>query len=158
MQSTWHPIICEFSNCASSCTYFHIHCNRLAILSFSDFEIVHFSASLSTLIAIIFLSYHFLILKLCVVLQLIPNWLQSTWHPIILEFSNYAPSCTSFHIHCNPIAILSFSNPKIVRCPAFHSTFIAIDLTSDHLWIFKLCVFLHLFPHSLQSTCYHIIL
>ena len=122
LQSTWHPIICEFSNRACSSTYFHIHCNRLAILSFSDFEVVRCPASLSTLIAIDLLSYHSLILKLCVVLQFIPHLLQSTLHLIISDF-------------------------KIVRLPAPLSSFSAIVLPSDHLYIFKLCVFLHLFQN-----------
>ena len=134
------------SNCAYSCTYFHIQCNRLAILSFSDFEILHCPASLSTLIAINLLSCHFLILKFALSCN--------SFHIYcICEFSNCASSCISFHFDCNRLAILSFSNLKIVRFPAIHSTFIAIDLTSDHLGVFKLCPLLHLFPHSLQLAC-----
>ena len=110
LQSTWHPIICEFSNLASSCISFHIHCNRLAILSFS-------------------------ILKICVVLQFIPHLLQSTLHLIICEFSNCASSCTYSHSHCNRLAILSFSDFQIVRLPASLSTFIAIDLLSYYFLI-----------------------
>ena len=138
--------ICKFSNCVSYCTYFHIHCNRLAILSFSDFEILRCPASLSKLIAINLLSYHFLILKLCVVLQFVPHLLHLTWHLIIWEFSNCAFSCISFHINCNQLAIVSF-DCKIVCLPAPLSSFSAIDLPSDHSCIFKLCVFLHVFQN-----------
>ena len=123
---------------------------------FVNFQIVRCPASLSTLIAIDLLSYHFLILKLCVVLQFIPHLLQSTWHPIICEFSNCAPSCISFHIHCNWLVLRSFVNFQVVRLLAPNSTFIAIDLQFYHFLILKLCVVLDLFPHWLQSTCYPI--
>ena len=161
----------------SSCTYFHIHCMRLAIISFSDFEIVRCPAYLSKLIAIDLLSYHFQILKLCVVLQFVPHLLQSTWHLIIWDFSNCAFSCISFHINCNQLAIVSFLIVKLCvflhlyphsvqsTCPliiylssnclfsCISFKIIAIDLSSDNLWIFKLCIVLHLFPHSLQLAC-----
>ena len=81
LKSTWNPIVCEFSNCASSCISFHIHCNRLAILSF-------------------------LILKFCVFLHLYPHSVQSTCPLIIYVSSNCAFSCISFKI----IAIDSSSN------------------------------------------------
>ena len=113
---------------------------------FVNFQIVRCPASLSTLIAIDLLSYHFLILKFALSCN--------SFHIYcICEFSNCASSCISFHFDCNRLAILSFSNLKIVHFPAIHSTFIAIDLTSDHLGIFKLCPLLHLFPHSLQLAC-----
>ena len=117
-------------------------------IAFVNFQIVRLLASLSTLIAIDLLSYHFLILKLCVFLQFIPHLLQLTWHPIIWEFSNCAPSCISFHIHCNWL---------VLRLLAPISTFIARDLPSYHFLILKLCVVLHIFQNWLQSICYPII-
>ena len=123
-------------------------------IAFVNFQTVRLLASLSTLIAIDLLSYHFLILKLCVFLQFIPHLLQLTWHPIIWEFSNCAPSCISFHIHCNWLVLRSFVNFQIVRLLAPNSTFIAIDLQFYHFLILKFCFVLHLFPHWLQSICY----
>ena len=137
------------SNCAYSCTYFHIQCNRLAILSFSNLEIVRCPAIHSTFVAINLTSDHLGIFKLFPLLHLFPHSLQLACPPIICEFSNCASSCTYFHIHCNRLAILSFSDFEILRCPASLSTLIAIHLLSYHFLIFKLCVFLHLFPHSL---------
>ena len=149
---------------ALSSISFHIECNRLAILSFSNLKICVVLQFIPHLL-------HLWIFKLCVFLHLFPHWLQST---AILSFSNIkivryssiqslfiaidltsncAYSCTYFHIQCNRLAILSFSNLEIVRCPAIHSTFVAINLTSDHLGIFKLFPLLHLFPHSLQLAC-----
>ena len=90
-------------------------------------------------------------------LHLFPHSLQSTCHFIIFWFWNCALFCISFNIDCNRLAILSFSNLKIVRCPAIHSSFIAIDFTSHYLWNLKLCPLLHLFPHTLQSTSHPII-
>ena len=157
---------------ALSSISFHIECNRLAILSFSNIklcvilqftpyplqstwlQIVPILALISTFSAIDLLSFHFLTLKLCVVLQFIPHLLQSTWHPIIWEFSNCSPSCISFHIHCNWLVLRSFVNFQIVRLPAPNSTFIAIDLQFYHFLILKFCFVLHLFPHWLQSICY----
>ena len=177
LQLTCHPIICEFSNCALSYISFHIHCNWLVLRSFVNFQIVRLLAPNSTFIAIDLPFYHFLILKLCIVLYLFPHWMQSTWHPIICEFSNCASSCISFHIHCNQLAILPFLIVKLCvflhlyphslqsTCPviiyvssncAFSCMsfkIIAIDSSSKNLWIFKLCIVLHLFPHSLQLNC-----
>ena len=45
-----------------------------------------------------------------------------------------------------------FVNFQIVCFPASISTFIAIDLSSDHLWLFKSCVALLIFPQSWQFT------
>ena len=123
---------------------------------FVNFQIVRCPASLSTLIAIDLLSYHFLILKLCVVLQFIPHLLQSTWHPIIWEFSNCAPSCISFHIHCNWLVLRSFVNFQIVRLLAPISTFIAIDLLSYHFLILKFalsCNSFHIYCICEFSNC-----
>ena len=115
-------------------------------IAFVNFQIVRLLAPISTFIAIDLPFYHFLILKFALSCN--------SFHiNCICEFSNCASSCISFHFDCNRLAILSFSNLKIVRFPAIHSTFIAIDLTSDHLGIFKLCPLLHLFPHSLQLAC-----
>ena len=147
------------------------------------FSILPCNISLSTFIAINLPSYHFLILKKCVIQHLFPQPLQLTHNliicelshisfhihcnrlAIICEFSNCALSCISFHIDCNRLAILSFSNLKIVRCPAIHSTFIAfvnfqivshiapistfiaIDKPFYHFLILKFCVVLHLFQH-----------
>ena len=88
---------------------------------------------------------------MCVVLQFIWHLLQSTWHPIVCEFSNFASSCISFHIHCNQL-------PR-----SYHFLILNCALSCNSLLIycnrldFKLCVFLHLFPHSVQSTCHSII-
>ena len=45
-----------------------------------------------------------------------------------------------------------FVNFQIVCFPASISTLIAIDLSSDHLWLFKSCVALQIFPQSWQFT------
>ena len=126
------------SNCAYSCTYFHIQCNRLAVLSFSNLEIVRCLAIHSKFIAIDLTSDHLGIFKLCVFLHLFQHSLQSTCHPLICEFSNCAPSCISFHIHCNWL---------VLRLLAPISTFIARDLPSYHFLILKLCVVLHIFQN-----------
>ena len=139
-------IICEFSNCALSCISFHIDCKRLAILSFSDFEVVRCPASLSTLVAIDLLSCHFLILKLCVVLQFIPIYRNR------LDIRSFVifKLCPLLHLFPHTLQSTShsiISDFKIVRLPAPLSLLSAIDLPSDHLCIFKLCVFLHLFQN-----------
>ena len=130
LQLTHNLIICELSHIS-----FHIHCNRIAILSFSNLKIVRCPVIHSTFIAIDLTSDHLWIFKLCVFLHLFPHSLQSTCHSIIFWFWNCALFCISFHIDCNRLAILSFSNLEIVRYPTSLSTFIAIDLPSDHLWI-----------------------
>ena len=139
-------------------------------MSHISFHTIAIDSSSSPSISIAFnlQSYHFLILKKCVVLHLFPHSLQLTHNliicelshisfhihcnrlAIICEFSNCALSCISFHIDCNWLAILSFSNLEICVVLQFIPHLL-------HLWIFKLCVFLHLFPLWLQSTCYPII-
>ena len=49
--------------------------------------------------------------------------------------------------HCNQLVIRSLVIFQIVRCSPNLSTFIAIDLSSNHLWIFKLCVFRQYFDN-----------
>ena len=104
------------------------------IMQVSNIKIVRSPAIHSTIIAIDLTSDHLWIFKLSVFLHLFPHFLQSIRYPI-----------------------MQVSNIEIVRCPAFHSTFIAIDMTSDYLWIFKFFLVTHLFPHSLQLTCHPII-
>ena len=73
-----------------------------------------------------------------------------------------------FHIHCNWLIIQSFVNFQIVgfrtnlspfiafssfqmrRCSPILSTFITTNLSSDHLWIFKMRAGCQIFPHSSQ--------
>ena len=115
---------------------FYIHRKWLAIWSSVNFQIVHCPASLSTLIAIDSSSDHFLIFKLCLVLQFIPHSLHLSCHPIICEFSNCVLPCIAFHslqLTCHQI-ICDFSN-----CALSHisSNIIAIDSS------LKMCDFLN---------------
>ena len=43
------------------------------------------------------------------------------------------------------------------RCSPNLCTFIASNLSFNYLWIFKVCVFCQIFPHSSQLTCHPII-
>ena len=88
--------------------------------------------------------------------------------PWICEFSNCALFAKPFHIHCNWLIIQSFVNFQIVgfttnlspfiafssfqmrRCSPILSTFITTNLSSDHLWIFKMRAGCQIFPHSSQ--------
>ena len=144
---------------------FHIHCNWLIIKSFLNFRIVgcltnistfistylviwsfvnfqmrRCSPDLSTFIAINLSSNYLWIFKLCGVRQIFPHWLQLTYHRVIYEFSNCAFFAKCFHINCTWLIIESFVNFQIVRYLHKISTFIAINLSFDHFWIFKLCV------------------
>ena len=112
-----------------------------------NFQVVRCSPNLSTLLAFDLSSNHLWIFKLCVFCKIFPHSSQLTCHPIIRDFSNCALFAKSFHINCN---IESFLNFQIVRFSPILSTFIAINLSSDHLWIIKLCVVRQIFPHSLQ--------
>ena len=64
---------------------------------------------------------------------------------------------SSFYIHRKWLAIWSSVNFQIVHCPASLSTLIAIDSSSDHSLIFKLCLVLQFIPHSLHLSCHPII-
>ena len=88
--------------------------------------------------------------------------------PWICEFSNCTLFSKPFHIHCNWLIIQSFVNFQIVgfttnlspfiafssfqmrRCSPILSTFITNNLSSDHLWIFKMRVGCQISPHSSQ--------
>ena len=85
-------------------------------------------------IAIDLSSNHLLTFKLCVFRFrcVFLQWLRLTHHPIKCEFSN----CVLF---------------------ANLSTIIAIDLSSNQMWIFKLCFFRQIFPHTSQLTSYLIV-
>ena len=121
---------------------------------FVNFQIVHYLPNISTAIAIGLSSNHLWIFKLCVICKFFPHSSQLTCHPIIRDFSNCALFAKSFHINCN---IEAFVNFQIVRFSPILSTFIAINLSSDHSWIIKLCVVRQIFPHSLQLTYHPII-
>ena len=122
LQLTYHPIICEFSNCAFFAKSFHHHCNWLTIQSFVNFQIVRFSPNLSTFIAIdLFVNFqnvccstnlstyiainlssnHFRIFEWCVIREIFPQSMQLTYLPTICEISNCVLFAKSFHIHCN---------------------------------------------------------
>ena len=49
---TYHPIICQMSNCELFTKPFHIHCYRLVIRSVVNFQMRRCSPNLSTFIAI----------------------------------------------------------------------------------------------------------
>ena len=118
------------------------------------FQIVRCSPNLSTLIAI---SKHLWIFKLCVFRQFFPHSSQLICHLIIRELSNCALFAKSFHIHCNWLIIQSFVYFQMRRCSPNLCTFIASNLSFSYLWIFKVCVFCQIFPHSSQLTCHPII-
>ena len=118
------------------------------------FQIVRCSPNLSTLIAI---SNHFWIFKLCVFRQFFLHSSQLICHLIIFELSNCVLFAKSFHIHCNWLIIQSFVFFQMKRCSPNLYTFIASNLSFNYLWIFKVCVFCQIFPHSSQLTCHPII-
>ena len=118
------------------------------------FQIVRCSPNLSTLIAI---SNHLWIFKLCVFRQFFPHSSQLICHLIIRELSNCVLFAKSFHIHCNWLIIQSFVYFQMKRCSPNLYTFIASNLSFNYLWIFKVCVFCQIFPHSSQLTCHPII-
>ena len=123
---------------------------------------MHCPASLSTLIAIDSSSDHFLIFKLCLVLQFIPHSLHLSCHPIICEFSNNLQIIVTFQIVRCPTSLsisLQLTHHQkfviffsILPCNISLSTFIAINLPSYHFLILKKCVIQHLFPQPLQLT------
>ena len=119
------------------------------------FQIVRCSPNLSTLIAI---SNHFWIFKLCVFRQFFLHSSQLICHLIICELSNCVLFAKSFHIHCNWLIIQSFVYFQMKRCsPNLYTFIVTCNLSFKYLWIFKVCVFCQIFPHSSQLTCHPII-
>ena len=116
------------------------------------FQIVCCLPNLSTFIAIDLSSNQMWIFKLCVVCQIFPYSSQLTCHPIICELSKMCVFRQYFHNYCNWLIIQSNVNFQIVSCSPNLSTYIAINLSSNHFWIFKWGVVRQIFPHSSQLT------
>ena len=135
--STWCPCPEGRSRLCSPCTE-HRRCFH------HIYREGGFTTNRSTFIAINLSSDYLWVFKWSFVRRTFPHSLQLTYHPIICEFSDCALFAKSFSIQ------------RKMSCSQNRSTIIAINLSSNHLWNFKLWVLRQIFPHSSQLTCHPI--